>query len=164
MSGSSDGERLINKDLLWAPGTDRLTNGQLEASRTRHENAIRPIPSRTALGYDHLMADADRGALIAEVDRLRAELAATRAFAERCTAEREQYRIWRDEACNELESHHDNALTAAYLLADIANAAIAERDELASHLAAGEVPSPTSLLAGSSSRNERNTIRWSRNS
>lgn len=144
-----DGEQLINRDLLWAPGIDRMTDAQLEAARTRDANAIRPIPSRTALGHDHLMADADRSALIAEVDRLRADLAATRAFAERCTAERDQYRVWRDEACDELESHHDNALAAAYLLADIASTAITERDQLAARLAAGKVPSPTSLPGGS---------------
>lgn len=65
--------RLINRYLIWAPGTDELTEAQMDAIRNRHEGAIRPIPSRTALGYDHLMADADRGALIAEVDRLWAE-------------------------------------------------------------------------------------------
>lgn len=68
-----DDERLINPDLIWAPGTDELTRAQLNAIRNRHAGAIRPIPSRTALGYDHLMADADRAALIAEVERLWAE-------------------------------------------------------------------------------------------
>lgn len=68
-----DDERLINPDLLWAPGTDQLTKEQFTAICNRHANAIRPIPSRTALGYEHLMADADRGALIAEVERLWSE-------------------------------------------------------------------------------------------
>jgi hypothetical protein len=67
-----DDTRLINPDLLWAPDTDHLTASQLEAIRTRHANADRPIPSGTAMGYDHLMADADRGALLAERDRLAA--------------------------------------------------------------------------------------------
>jgi len=65
-----DNERLIDRNLLWAPGTDHITEAQLSAIRTRHNYAIRPIPSQTALGYDHLMADADRGALLAEVDRM----------------------------------------------------------------------------------------------
>lgn len=81
-----DEERLINRDLLWAPGTDDLTRAQMDAIRTRDANAIRPIPSRTALGYDHLMADADRSALIAEVDRLRKALVDTREFADQYTA------------------------------------------------------------------------------
>jgi hypothetical protein len=66
-------EKLFNPDLRWHPGTGPVTSAHLEAMRTRHANAIRPIPSATALGYDHLMADADRGALLAEVERLRAE-------------------------------------------------------------------------------------------
>jgi hypothetical protein len=66
-------KRLIHPDLLWAPSLDGITGPQMEAIRTRHANAIRPIPARTALGHDHLMADADRAALLAEVDRLRAE-------------------------------------------------------------------------------------------
>jgi hypothetical protein len=127
-------EHLINRDLIWAPGADDLTRTQMDAIRMRDANAIRPIPSRTALGYDHLMADADRRALIAHVDRLEEQLVATRKFAERCAAEREQYRAWRDEAADELENHHDNALTAAFALADIAKAAMAERDELADRL------------------------------
>lgn len=65
-----DKERLINRDLIWAPGTGHITRPQMDAIRTRHNYAIRPIPSKTALGYEHLMADADRAALIAEVDRL----------------------------------------------------------------------------------------------
>lgn len=69
-------KRLINRDLLWAPGTEELTEAQLNAIRTRHNYAIRPIPSKTALGYDHLMADADRGALLGELDRTRAKLQA----------------------------------------------------------------------------------------
>lgn len=69
-------ERLINRDLIWAPGTDHLTEAQKEAIRTRHANAIRPIPSQTVLGYEHLLADADRGALIAETDRLEVNLVA----------------------------------------------------------------------------------------
>ena len=69
-------ERLINRDLIWAPGTDQITDAQMNAIRTRDANAIRPIPSQTALGYDHLMADADRGALIGEVDRLNDRLVA----------------------------------------------------------------------------------------
>jgi len=130
-----DEDRLINRDLIWAPGTDDLTSTQMDAIRMRDANAIRPIPSKTALGYDHLMADADRRALIAEVDRLEAKLAATQEFAERCAAERDQYRAWRDEACDELENHRDNALTAAFALADIAKAAMVERDELIARLA-----------------------------
>jgi hypothetical protein len=69
-----DDERLFNPDLRWAPDTDHITDAQMNAIRTRHASAARPIPSRTALGYDHLMADADRGALLAEVDRLRAQI------------------------------------------------------------------------------------------
>ena len=125
-----DDERIINRDLIWAPGTGHITDAQMNAIRTRHNYAIRPIPSKTALGYDHLMADADRSALLAENDRLREELAANREFAERCAAERDQYRAWRDKACDELENHHDNALTAAFAMADIASAAITERDAL----------------------------------
>lgn len=64
-------ERLFNPDLRWAPDTNELTDAQIRAMLTRHANAIRPIPSRTALGFEHLMADADRGALLAEVVRLR---------------------------------------------------------------------------------------------
>jgi hypothetical protein len=67
-------ERLFNPDLRWAPDTDHITDAQMNAIRTRHASAAQPIPSRTALGYDHLMAHADRGALLAEVDRLRAAL------------------------------------------------------------------------------------------
>ncbi len=67
-------ERMTNAALRWAPGTDDLSDAQLSAIRERHKSAIRPIPSRTAIGYDHLMADADRGALLAEVERLRARL------------------------------------------------------------------------------------------
>jgi hypothetical protein len=67
-------KRLIHPDLLWGPSLDGIPGPQMEAIRTRHVNAIRPIPSRTALGFDHLMADADRGALLAELDRTRAEL------------------------------------------------------------------------------------------
>lgn len=128
-------ERLINRDLLWAPGTDNLTRAQMNAIRTRDASAARPIPSKTALGYDHLMADADRSALIAEVDRLQEALAKTREFAEECAAARDLYRAWRDEACDELECHRDNALVAAFALADVAKAAMAERDELAARLA-----------------------------
>lgn len=66
-----DDERLFNPDLRWAPTTDELTDAQIRAMLNRHANAIRPIPAKTALGYDHLMADTDRGALLAEVVRLR---------------------------------------------------------------------------------------------
>lgn len=128
-------ERLINRDLLWAPGTDKLTRAQMDAIRTRDASAARPIPSGTALGYDHLMADADRSALIAEIDRLQEALAKTREFAEECTAARDQYRVWRDQAWDELECHRDNALVAAFALADIAKAAMTERDALAARLA-----------------------------
>jgi len=128
-------ERLINRDLLWAPGTDKLTRAQMDAIRTRDASAARPIPSRTALGYDHLMADADRSALIAEVDRLQEALTKTREFAEECVAARDLYRTWRDEACDELENHRDNALVAAFALADVAKATMADRDELAARLA-----------------------------
>lgn len=62
-------EKLFNPDLRWHPGTGEMTAAQLAAIHTRHGNAIRPIPSATALGYDHLMADADRGALLAELNR-----------------------------------------------------------------------------------------------
>lgn len=127
-------ERLINRDLIWAPGTDGITRAEMDAIRTRDAHAIRPIPSRTALGYDHLMADADRSALIAEVDRLQEALAAARAFAEECAAARDQYRAWRDQAWDELECHHDNAFVAAFAMADIAKAAMAERDDLANRL------------------------------
>jgi hypothetical protein len=130
-----DDDRLINRDLIWAPGTDELTSAQMDAIRMRDNYAARPIPSKTALGYDHLMADADRSALLAENDRLHEKLAATQEFAERCTAERDQYRAWRDEAWDELENHRDNALTAAFALADITKAAMAERDELRARLA-----------------------------
>ncbi len=67
----SDEDRLIHKDLIWAATEEEVTPTQLEAMRTRHLNAIRPIPSATVLGHEHLMADADRGALLAEVGRLR---------------------------------------------------------------------------------------------
>lgn len=127
-------ERLINRDLLWAPGTDHLARAQMDAIRTRDASAARPIPSRTALGYDHLMADADRSALIAEVDRLQEALVKTREFAEECAEARDLYRAWRDKACDELECHRDNALVAAFALADIAKAAMVERDELAARL------------------------------
>lgn len=60
---------LGNKSLIWHPGTGEMTAAQLAAIHTRHASAIRPIPSTTALGYDHLMADADRGALLAELNR-----------------------------------------------------------------------------------------------
>ena len=63
-------DRLTDKDLIWAPGTDHITQAQMDAMITRDANAIRPIPSRTVLGHEHLMADADRAALIAEVNRL----------------------------------------------------------------------------------------------
>lgn len=66
-----DEERLVNLDLMWATSTEGVSDTQLMAMRTRHNYAIRPIPSKTALGHEHLMADADRGALLAEVDRLR---------------------------------------------------------------------------------------------
>lgn len=75
-----DNERLVNRDLIWAPGADKITAAQMNAIRTRDTTAIRPIPSRTALGYDHLMADADRTALLAEVDRLNNALAAAQQF------------------------------------------------------------------------------------
>jgi hypothetical protein len=52
----------------------------MNAIRARHHYAIRPIPSKTALGHEHLMADADRGALLAEVDRLEALIRALEAF------------------------------------------------------------------------------------
>lgn len=71
-----DDDRLINRDLIWAPGTDHITGAQMDAIRTRDANAIRPIPSQTVLGHEHLMADADRAALIAEVDRLGTNIAA----------------------------------------------------------------------------------------
>jgi hypothetical protein len=75
-------ERVLNRDLLWAPGTDAITESQMSAIRTRHSSAAQPIPSKTALGYDHIMAHADRAALLAEVDRLRAENAAQAAKLE----------------------------------------------------------------------------------
>lgn len=78
-------ERVLNRDLLWAPGTDAITESQMSAIRTRHSSAAQPIPSKTALGYDHLMAHADRAALLAEVDRIRSENAAIKT-------ERDQFR------------------------------------------------------------------------
>lgn len=69
-----DDDRLINRDLIWAPDTNWVTDAQMEAIRTRDNNAIRPIPSKTVLGHEHLMADADRSALIAETDRRGARL------------------------------------------------------------------------------------------
>jgi hypothetical protein len=47
-----------------------------EGYPTEQLRSRRPIPSQTALNYDHLMADADRAALIAEVDRLDGRLVA----------------------------------------------------------------------------------------
>lgn len=80
-----DDDRLINQDLIWAPGTDHITASQMDAIRTRDANAIRPIPSQTVLGHEHLMADADRTALIAEVDRLLAERVALAEDSENAT-------------------------------------------------------------------------------
>lgn len=64
----------VHRDLVHHPGTRPLTNVDLEAMRTRHANAIRPIPSGTVMGHEHLMADADRGSLLAEVRRLEDEI------------------------------------------------------------------------------------------
>jgi hypothetical protein len=72
MADSSDS--LVDKDLLWHPGTGDISPAQMDAIRTRHANAIRPIPHRTAMGHEHFMADADRGALLAELDRLQAQV------------------------------------------------------------------------------------------
>lgn len=73
---------LGNKSLIWHPGTGEMTAAQLAAIHTRHASAIRPIPSATALGYDHLMADADRGALLAELNRAMEEAARLQAILE----------------------------------------------------------------------------------
>lgn len=64
-----DDDYLGEKDLVHHPGTGEMTAAQLAAIHTRHANAIRPIPSATVLGHEHLMADADRGALLAELNR-----------------------------------------------------------------------------------------------
>lgn len=71
--GGAD-RRLVDKNLIWSATAEGISDTQLQAMRMRDANAIRPIPSRTAMGYDHLMADADRTALLAEVDRLREAL------------------------------------------------------------------------------------------
>jgi hypothetical protein len=63
-------DSLVDKDLIWHPGDGEISAAQMNAIRTRHANAIRPIPHRTAIGHEHFMADADRGALLAELDRL----------------------------------------------------------------------------------------------
>lgn len=65
-------DSLVDKDLIWHPGDGKISAAQMNAIRTRHANAIRPIPHRTAMGHEHFMADADRGALLAELDRLHA--------------------------------------------------------------------------------------------
>lgn len=75
-------EKLFNPDLRWHPGTGEMTPAQLAAIHTRHAGAIRPIPSATALGHEHLMADADRGALLAELNRTMEEAYRLRAIVE----------------------------------------------------------------------------------
>lgn len=66
-------------DLVWATRGQSIELQELLKSLHRTHLAIlcpcriRPIPSQTVLGYEHLMADTDRGALLAEVDRLRAQ-------------------------------------------------------------------------------------------
>lgn len=67
----TEDDRLTDKDLIWHPGTGPMTSAHLAAMHTRHANAVRPIPSGTVLGHEHLMADADRGALLAELERMR---------------------------------------------------------------------------------------------
>lgn len=68
------GEELMRKELRYHPGANKLSPAQLAAMHNRHHNAIQPIPSKTALGYEHLMAHEDRGALLAEVNRLNERL------------------------------------------------------------------------------------------
>lgn len=61
---------LGEKDLVHHPqGRRPMTAADLAAMHTRHANAIVPIPSATALGHEHLMAHADRGTLLAELNR-----------------------------------------------------------------------------------------------
>lgn len=68
----TEDDRLVEKDLIWHPGERPPTKDQMSAIRNRHHYAIQPIPAGTALGHDHLMAHADRGTLLREVDRLSA--------------------------------------------------------------------------------------------
>lgn len=60
---------LGEKDLVHHPqGRRAMTAADLAAMHTRHANAL-PIPSGTVLGHEHLMAHADRGTLLAELNR-----------------------------------------------------------------------------------------------
>lgn len=83
----TEDDRLTDKDLIWHPGTGPMTSAHLAAMHTRHANAIRPIPSGTVLGHEHLMADADRGALLAELNRATEEAARLEAEVERLNLE-----------------------------------------------------------------------------
>lgn len=78
---------LGEKDLVHHPqGRRAMTAADLAAMHTRHANAL-PIPSGTVLGHEHLMAHADRGTLLAELNREMEEVERLREENERLNLE-----------------------------------------------------------------------------
>lgn len=83
---------LGEKDLVHHPqGRRAMTAADLAAMHTRHANAL-PIPSGTLLGHEHLMAHADRGTLLAELNRQMEATARALSDLESVTAERDMWR------------------------------------------------------------------------